>query len=308
MSSIKGQSTYDNTRHLNYISTAPYGDNIFTYTTSVNSSFVTIGQIQSLLNLGTVTAGVGGTAPAGRILRTNGRKLFPGANPCSSIITTGGGTVSVTQIRSQMVGVIDVVSGLSGFIDPNDSLFAIYNVDKAIDYPNDGGTPGNAAHKGPSLYTAGNVSAAGGVGVGPVASVAAQVAGNVVADGSVTAGGQIRSNTTTALTTVTATATNTINPSLGQLFTQIITFTTGSQVLTIASSAAPLAGSVVYLVISTSASHTTAGTVSAGSNVKMPSLTIGTAASKVYGITFVSDGTNLVAVGITGGAVSTTGM
>jgi hypothetical protein len=283
MSSIKGQSTYDNTRHLNYISTAPYGDNIFAYTTSVNSVFTTVGQIQSLLNLGTVSAG---TAPAGRILRTNGRKLFPGANPCTSIITTADGTVSVTQIRSQMVGVIDVVSGLSGFIDPNDSLFAIYNVDKAIDYPNDGGTPGNAQHKGPSLYTA----------------------GNVVADGSVTAGGQIRSNTTTALTTVTATATNTINPSLGQLFTQIITFTTGSQVLTIASSAAPLAGSVVYLVISTSASHTTAGTVSAGSNVKMPSMTIATTASKVYGITFVSDGTNLVAVGITGGAVATGGM
>ena len=280
MSSIKGQSTYDNTRHLNYISTAPYGDNIFTYTTSMNSVFTTIGQIQSLLNLGTVTAGVGGTAPAGRILRTNGRKLFPGANPCTSIITTAGGTAVVTQLYSQMVGVIDVVSGLSGFIDPNDSLFAIYNVDKAIDYPNDGSTPGNVAHKGPSLYTAGNV----------------------------TAGGQLRSTTTTALTTAAATATNTINPSLGQLFTQIISFTSGTPVLTIASSAAPLAGSVVYLVISTGASHTTAGTVSAGANVKMPSMTIAATASRVYGITFVSDGTNLVAVGTTGGTVAIGGM
>lgn len=194
MSSIKGQSTYDNTRHLNYISTAPYGDNIFTYTTSVNSSLATVGQIQSLLNLGTVTAGVGGTAPAGRILRTNGRKLFPGANPCTSIITTAGGTAVVTQLYSQMVGVIDVVSGLSGFIDPNDSLFAIYNVDKAIDYPNDGSTPAHLAHKGPSLYTAGNVSAAGGVGVGPVASVAAQVAGTITSDGAITANGLITGN------------------------------------------------------------------------------------------------------------------
>ena len=187
MSSIKGQSTYDNTRHLNYISTAPFGDNIFTYTTSVNSAFTTIGQIQSLLSLGTVSAG---TAPAGRILRTNSRKLFPGANPCSTIITVGSGTQTVTQLYSQMVGVIDVVSGLSGFIDPNDSLFAIYNVDKAIDYPNDGSTPAHLAHKGPSLYTAGNVTADlnivtnnGAIGV----DVAAGAAGTITSAAGITA-------------------------------------------------------------------------------------------------------------------------
>ena len=187
MSSIKGQSTYDNTRHLNYISTAPFGDNIFTYTTRVNSVFTTIGQIQSLLSLGTVSAG---TAPAGRILRTNSRKLFPGANPCSTIITVGSGTQTVTQLYSQMVGVIDVVSGLSGFIDPNDSLFAIYNVDKAIDYPNDGSTPTHLAHKGPSLYTAGNVTADlnivtnnGAIGV----DVAAGAAGTITSAAGITA-------------------------------------------------------------------------------------------------------------------------
>jgi hypothetical protein len=161
MSSIRGFSRYDQNRHMNYIATAAYGDNIFTYTTSQNpSTLVYSGTLQSLLNLGTVTAL---TAPVGRILRTNGRKLFPGANSCSSIITTAGGTVSVSQIRSQMVGVIDVVTGISGFIDPNDSLFAIYNVDKAIDFPNDGANPLNASHAGPSVYTAGNVTALGNI-------------------------------------------------------------------------------------------------------------------------------------------------
>jgi len=89
-----------------------------------------------------------------------------------------------------MVGVIDVVTGLSGFIDPNDSMFAIYNVDKAIDFPNDGGNPANAEHRGPSLYTAGNVTADlnivtnnGAIGV----DVAAGAAGTITSAAGITA-------------------------------------------------------------------------------------------------------------------------
>jgi hypothetical protein len=285
MSSIKGQSTYDNTRHLNYISTAPYGDNIFTYTTSQNSVFTTVGQIQSLLNLGTVTAGVGGTAPAGRILRTNGRKLFPGANPCTSIITTAGGTVSVTQIRSQMVGVIDVVSGLSGFIDPNDSLFAIYNVDKAIDYPNDGGTPGNAQHKGPSLYTAGNVSAAGGVGVGPTASVAAQVAGNVVADGSVTAGTIVYGSGAGSYTTAIAVATAITFTNSVQTFAITSTFSGASALITLKCSPVPVVGQTVFIRVSNGAGYTINGDTTNGVNALATAITM--VSAKVTCLTLV---------------------
>ena len=174
MSSVKGQSQYDSNRHLNYISTAAFGDNIFNYTVAQDmSTFVYVGVLRSLLSVGTASGAqgyntIGGaspTAPAGRILRVNNKKIFPSANPCATITVSSGGTsgtsssTAVTGLWSQMVGVIDILTGLSGFIDPNDSMFAIYNVDKAIDYSNDGGTPSDALHKGPSLYTAGNVTA-----------------------------------------------------------------------------------------------------------------------------------------------------
>jgi len=204
MSSVKGQLDYDRSRHLNYISTAAFGDSIFTYTVTTNAQYQPVGTLRSLLSVGTASGATGyntlggssPTAPAGRILRVNGRKLFPGANPCSTITVSSGGTSgtsvssTVSQLYSQMVGVIDVVTGLSGFIDPNDSLFAIYNVDKAIDFPNDGANPANAGHKGPSLYTAGNVTADlnivtnnGAIGV----DVAAGAAGTITSAAGITA-------------------------------------------------------------------------------------------------------------------------
>jgi hypothetical protein len=209
MSSIRGINRYDQNRHMNYITTAAFGDSIFVYTTSQNpTTLVRSGALRSLLSVGTAAGATGyntlggssPTAPGGRILRVNGRKLFPGANPCSTITVSSGGTSgtssssTVSQLYSQMVGVIDIVTGLSGFIDPNDSMFAIYNVDKAIDYPNDGSNPAHVAHKGPSIYTGGNVSVAGGIGVGPTASVAAQTAGTITTDGAITANGLITGN------------------------------------------------------------------------------------------------------------------
>ena len=266
---------------MNYIATATYGDSIFVYTTSQNpSTLVYSGTLQSLLNLGTVTAL---TAPVGRILRTNGRKLFPGANPCSSIITTAGGTVTVTQIRSQMVGVIDVVTGISGFIDPNDSLFAIYNVDKSIDFPNDGANPLNVAHRGPSVYTAGNVTAGG----------------NVVATGNVTAGLQIGSTGVTALTTIAGTgaqATQAIDPTLGQLVTFIVS-STGSASITLTASSAALGSLVRLLITATTAQNTT---ITFGTGFHSVGTLIVTAAAgpanQSYIVTFVGNGTSMFEV------------
>ena len=53
--------------------------------------------------------------PAGRILRENGRKLYPKANP---------------NVDQFYVGVYDSVTFLSGFIDPNDAVFALFNDNK----------------------------------------------------------------------------------------------------------------------------------------------------------------------------------
>ena len=279
MSSIRGQSQYDFNRHLNFISTAAYGDSIFSYTTSQNSTtFATTGTIQSLLNLGTVTAG---TAPVGRILRVNNKKLFPGANTCSTIITTGGGTATVTQLRSQMVGVIDIVTGISGFIDPNDSMFAIYNVDKAIDYPNDGGTPTDVAHRGPSVYTAGNVVAALAVTAGTTVTAGTGL--------SLTAGNLAITASAPQVIPYVATdspyafATNT-----GTLYS----FTEAGAVNLNATTVPPI-GSIIIIEFYNS----TGGAIAVTLNTNFKSsgtVTPANSSASRISVTFISDGTNLV--------------
>jgi hypothetical protein len=69
---------------------------------------------------GTLTAVTGGTAancPKGRVLRENGRKLYPSANP---------------GITTYLVGVFDDKTFLNGFIDPNSPVFVPFNTDKPV--------------------------------------------------------------------------------------------------------------------------------------------------------------------------------
>ena len=77
----------------------------------MNANFVTIG---------TLTAVSGATAancPKGRVLRENGRKLYPSANP---------------GVTTYLVGVFDDKTFLNGFIDPNSAVFAPFNTDKPV--------------------------------------------------------------------------------------------------------------------------------------------------------------------------------
>ena len=85
-----------------YISLAAYNTVFFSYSTSLNSSYVTVGILV------TVSGATALNCPAGDYLYENGKKLYPGANP---------------GITSYMVGVYSPVSGLSGYIDPNGSTF-----------------------------------------------------------------------------------------------------------------------------------------------------------------------------------------
>jgi hypothetical protein len=95
--------------------------------------------------------------PAGRILRTNGKRLYPDAAALS---------LTAYPDRTPLIGVFDYHSGFSGYIDPNATMFALYNVDKPIDTLS--GTPASGAntHKGMSVYTGGNVTAAGSITMG----------------------------------------------------------------------------------------------------------------------------------------------
>ena len=164
MSSVKTQSRYDASRHMNYISTAPFNTVFFTYTTSMNASYQTIG------DLAVVTGATAGNCPAGRILRANNKKLYPDA---------AGLDLTTYPNRTPLVGVFDYHSGLSGFIDPNNAVFALYNGDKPVDSIDGEAASGVNNHLGMSVYTGGTVTAVGNI---------SSTAGSVSAATTVTAG------------------------------------------------------------------------------------------------------------------------
>jgi hypothetical protein len=105
-----------------YLSTAPFHLNFFTYTTSMDrSTFKKSGDLSA------VSGATSSNCPAGRVLRENGRKLYPGAHDISTV----NGVATTFPSGTVMVGVFDNQSGLNGFIDPNAPMFAVYNGDRA---------------------------------------------------------------------------------------------------------------------------------------------------------------------------------
>jgi hypothetical protein len=92
-----------------YVAAGPFNANFYTYTTTTATTGVVTGTLTPVLGA------TPQTCPAGRVLRETGRKLYPGdANP---------------GIFTPMVSVYDNISLLTGFIDPNSPLFAVYSTD-----------------------------------------------------------------------------------------------------------------------------------------------------------------------------------
>jgi hypothetical protein len=147
-----------------YISTAPFHTHLFSYSTFLNATKQTVGEL-------TQVAGANlSNCPAGRVLRENGRKLFPGANP---------------GITTYMVGVYDAQSLLSGFIDPNAKVFQIYNTDKPTSVTDGVDPTTGKTDLGPSVYTRGDVSASRLIAQNPITLT--QVGGTtLIADCSLT--------------------------------------------------------------------------------------------------------------------------
>jgi hypothetical protein len=111
-------------------------------------------------------------------------------------------------------------------------------------------------------------------------------AGGAAITGAITSTTQIRSTTSTALSNVSAS--QVMNDALGQVFTLAIGATAAQ---TITCNASPPVGSVVYLIVTASA---TSDTLTFGANCKSTATLItGTSAAKVFVMMFVSDGTNL---------------
>jgi hypothetical protein len=147
-------SVYLNTPRRSYITTTAFQNDIFRYTTSINSSFVTVGTLTSLATVGTGNAS---NCRANRILRENGKKLYPSGIYEANNTTYGAPNPGVT---TYMVGVYDPVTGLNGFIDPNSKVFAPYNTDKPEYVPRGINPNGNTeVDQGPPVYTLGNVTA-----------------------------------------------------------------------------------------------------------------------------------------------------
>lgn len=129
-----------------YMSVAAFDSAFFTYTVSMNpTTFVNTG------TLTTVSGATTTTCPKGRVLRENGKKLFPDANP---------------GITKYMVGVYDSITGLTGFIDPNGPIFTMYNSDKPSYLADTVGPDGRSAQRAPPVYTDGTIEAASTIKAG----------------------------------------------------------------------------------------------------------------------------------------------
>lgn len=144
-----------------YVSTGNFGGAFYTYTASTNASLQTVGALTTV-----ATAANGSTSlfGGGHHLVLNGRKLTPGVNPMNSITgntttgltynpfvygsTPGAATVTLspsgagantnTSVTNStfapkfMVGVADIQTGLNGFIDPTNVLFALYDKNRPV--------------------------------------------------------------------------------------------------------------------------------------------------------------------------------
>lgn len=131
------------TPRRSYLSVSHFENDFFTHNVSLNKSFQTVGALT------TVTGATAANCPKNRVLRENGRKLYPGANP--------GVTV-------YMVGVYDAVTELSGFIDPNSPVFTVLNTDKP-NYLADSTDPGvgGLVDKANPVFTNSTVEALGNI-------------------------------------------------------------------------------------------------------------------------------------------------
>jgi hypothetical protein len=204
-----------------YLATSAFHNSFFTYTTSLNpSTLQQEGRLSAvILNGAALTAA---QCPAGRVLRENGRKLYPGVNPGLAVGDTyQGAVVGTTTTNHFFVGVFDAVTGAKGFINPNISTFVVYNSDKPLEIVDQDETNGTGVNE------------------------------------DLVSSGQIRSS---SITTSTATGgTLTINPSLGQVFRFTATMASAVTLAATAGTAAAQPGAIVYLIFTNGGGQTIIG-------------------------------------------------
>ena len=276
-----GFGSYLNSARRSYITTAAFHADIFAYTTSFNpATFTTTGTLTSLSTLGTATAA---NCPANRVLRETGKKLYPSGMVNANDTTYGSPTPGV---RTYMVGVYDPNTFLTGFIDPNAKIFAIYNSDKP-DYVARGLNPNGGFTEldtGAPVYTLGSVTAGTTVTAGT---------------GVVATAGQVRAATITPLTSIIANGAQTaqnLDATLGSIFTITVSPPSGVASITLdVPTAAVVAGARIELLITATTAFNT--TITFGTNIVSNSTYIVTsAATSFFAISFVCNGTQFFEV------------
>jgi hypothetical protein len=253
-----------------YITTDNFFNNLRTYQTQANSTtYATEGRLTTpgtvagvttvaIVNVKTKVNLVRADCPAGRILRETGRRLYPGQNPGLNVGDKyNGAVVGTTATQTMWVMVYDVMTGISAFINPNDTVFAVYSADKPLELIN------------------------------PLEGSASVLGAPVISGGLVTAVGQIRS---TGVTTIDATGLTTISidGSAGQVF--IINNIYSATGLSISASSFPV-GAIIYLILNSTAAGSTSITFSTNF-IGQFSRAFTAATSSRYIIQFISDGTN----------------
>jgi len=249
-----------------YITTDNFFNNLRTYQTQANSTtYATEGRLTTpgtvagvttvaIVNVKTKVNLVRADCPAGRILRETGRRLYPGQNPGLNVGDKyNGAVVGTTATQTMWVMVYDVMTGISAFINPNDTVFAVYSADKPLELIN------------------------------PLEGSASVLGAPVISGGLVTAVGQIRSTGVVNLTPSIVLNTVTLDPTAAQFFT-----VANSGNLTISAASFPVGALVRVLVTFTTGSTVTFGSefLAAGASKTITSGT-GTGA---FLFTFVSDG------------------
>lgn len=134
-------ANFNNVPRRSYIAISSYNQDFFGYSLTFNpTTFTNVGVLSNLNIPATSTL-------RGSILSETGKKLYPVAN---------------TGVSTLMVSVYDQTSKVTGFINPNSPIFALFNTDKPP-YMGQGVDPGTdgRSNLGNSLYTHGSVIADG---------------------------------------------------------------------------------------------------------------------------------------------------
>jgi hypothetical protein len=238
-----------------YIATSNFVNDIYLYSNVFDQ--------RTLRNVGSLTrfsdAGVANSnCPAGRVLRENGKKLYPGAYP---------------GISTLLVQVGDEQSFLSGFIDPNSPVFAAYSTDLP-NFP----FGFNVLQQAVNPTTGSNDLGA------PIYTTGTLTAGQAFLNGasSLNAG---TGNMPAAIS---------VDPTNFRYFTGQVNGAGGSNTQVTFTSIPP-AGATVTLLVSNSNASLTAGVYITGTNVvKTASGLLTTNGATSLSVTLLSDGTRLV--------------